>query len=361
MHFYIKLLYFLFFYFPFSALAQKAISFEFKIGQMIMIGLPDNKTDTGSRLYKDVKAGRIGGITLYERLLTPANSAENLRALVSFYQHAAPIPLFVSITQEGGIVNRLKTKYGFPPMPSASYLGALNNFDSTKYYADNIAFTLSRLGININFAPVVDVYSATNPVLGSRERTFSADPDIITRHAEQTILSHNYFNVATVLKHFPGHGSSSKDTHLELTDVSKTWKNEELKPYENLLKKGLVKAIMTAHIVNTQLDKDSLPATLSKKIITDLLRKQLKFDGVVFSDDMQMKAISAEYGLKESIENAINAGVDVLLFSGNIPGQSPLKGSDLVNIILELIKENRVSSTSIETSYQRIMQLKQGL
>jgi beta-N-acetylhexosaminidase len=348
----------LFFSLPFSGRSQSADSLEMKIGQMLMLGLPNNSLDTGSKFYKDIRSGKVGGITLYERHLTTTNAQENLRFLISFYQEAAPLPLFISITQEGGIVNRLKPKYGFPIMPSAEYLGKLNNLDSTKYYADNIAFTLSRLGINLNFAPVVDVYSATNPVLGSRERTYSADPDIIIKHAEQTILSHNYFKVATVLKHFPGHGSSTTDTHLELTDVSKTWKRDELKPYKALMKKGLVQAVMTAHIVNTQLDKDSMPATLSKNIITGLLRNELHFDGVVFSDDMQMKAISAEYGLKEAVEKAINAGVDVLLFSGNIPGQSQLTGSDIVSIILQLIIEGKVSVKNIEASYQRIMKLK---
>ncbi|MDQ6610552.1 MAG: glycoside hydrolase family 3 protein [Bacteroidota bacterium] len=359
MRFCLSCFFIVFFCFSFSGKTQATDSLEMKIGQMLMMGLPDNNLDTGAVFYKDVKAGKIGGITMYERHLTPANTQENLRQLISFYQAVSPIPLFVSITQEGGLVNRLKTKYGFLPMPSAAYLGKMNSPDSTKYYADNIAFTLSRLGININFAPVVDVYSATNPVLGSRERTFSSDPNVIIQQAEQMILSHNYFNVATALKHFPGHGSSTTDTHLQLTDVSKTWKREELKPYEVLIKKGLVKAVMTAHIVNTQLDKDSLPATLSKKMITGLLRNQLHFTGVVFSDDMQMKAISAEYGLKEAIAKAINAGVDVLLFSGNISGQPPLVASDLVAIIVQLVKEGTVSPKTIDASYRRIMQLKQ--
>lgn len=222
---------------PFTAFSQQNDSLEIKIGQMLMMGLPNNTQDTNSAFYKDVKSGKIGGITLYERHLTPTNAQENLQSLIAFYQEASPIPLFVSITQEGGVVNRLKPKYGFLPMPSAAYLGKMNNLDSTKFYADNIAFTLSRLGITINFAPVVDVYLASNPVLGSRERTYSSNPDVITKHAEQTILSHNYFNVITVLKHFPGHGSSTKDTHLELTDVSKSWKRNELKPYSTLIKK----------------------------------------------------------------------------------------------------------------------------
>jgi beta-N-acetylhexosaminidase len=340
-------------------LSAQSDSLDIKIGQMIMMGLPSNVMDTGSQFYKDVQQGRIGGISLYERLLTPTSSAENLKQLVSFYQQAAPIPLYVAITQEGGLVNRLKPKYGFPQMPSAQYLGTVNKTDSTKYYADNIAYTLSRVGININFAPVVDIYMESNPVLGSRERTFSADTRLITTHAATVIRSHKYFNVRTALKHFPGHGSSTEDSHLEMTDVSRTWKRPELEPYKELMKRGLVESIMTAHIVNAQLDPSKLPATLSKKIITGLLRQQLGFKGVVFSDDMHMKAIAAEYDLKDAIVLAINAGVDVLLFSGNT---SDIKsGSALVGIIRQLVNEKRIAPQIINAAYARIMKMKKDM
>jgi beta-N-acetylhexosaminidase len=342
-----------------TSLSSTSQTLETRIGQMLLVGLPDNKMDSTSPFYQDLKAGRIGGFVVYERTLTPANSAENLKALIDFYQSAAPTTLFIAITQEGGLVNRLKTKYGFPPMPSAQYLGALNKLDSTKWYADNTAFTLSRLGINLNFAPVVDVYSATNPVLGSRERTFSKNADTIVKHAKQVIASHKYFGVATALKHFPGHGSSTKDSHLELTDVSTTWSDYELKPYKILLKKKMVDAIMTAHIVNKQLDESRLPATLSKKMIDGLLRKKLKFKGVVFSDDMQMKAIAAEYSMKEAVTLAINAGVDVLLFSGF--NEEIKSADDMVKMIVKLVEEKKISENRINEAYGRIMKMKSGI
>ena len=349
---------FLFIFIPSFVFCQQPDSIILKIGQMIMLGLPGNAADTSSNFYKDIKDGKVGGISIYEVHLTATNTAENLTAMIKTYQAAAPIPLFTAITQEGGQVNRLKTKYGFPPTVSAQYLGELDNLDSTKYYADNTAFTLSRLGINLDFAPVVDVYMPTNPVLGARERTFSNDPQKIIKHAEQVILSHNYFKVNTALKHFPGHGSSTEDSHLGITDVTGTWKEEELLPYKELMKKGLVKAVMTAHIVNENLDVAKLPATLSEKMINDLLRKKLGFDAVVFADDMQMKAISNEYELKDAIEKTINAGVDVLLFSGNITDKERVTGSALVNMILQLIKDGKISEQRINESYKRIIRMK---
>jgi beta-N-acetylhexosaminidase len=345
-------------FFSLAAASQATDSLVRQIGQMLLIGVRGTAVDTGSALYRDIREGKVGGITVYEANLTPANAAENLRAMIAGYQSAAPTPLFVTITQEGGIVNRLKPKYGFPLMPSAQYLGTINNLDSTKYHSDNIAYTLSRLGINVNFAPVVDIYRADNPVLGSRERTFSGSTEVITRHAEQVIRSHRYFGVFTVLKHFPGHGSSTADSHLGMTDVSSTWSKTELEPYRSLIRKGMVQAVMTAHIVNTQLDATRVPATLSKPVITGMLRKDLKFNGVVFSDDMHMKAVSDEYGLKEAIEKTINAGVDVLLFSGNIPGVTSNGASTLVDLVLELVREGKVSPKRINESYKRILKMK---
>jgi beta-N-acetylhexosaminidase len=342
-----------------NMLAAQKVSLDQKIGQMILIGLPTNVMDTNSVFYRDIQTGKAGGITMYERHLTTERSAENLKALIAAYQQAAPTPLFVTITQEGGIVNRLKPKYGFPPMPSAQYLGQLNNLDSTKYYSDNIAYTLSRLGINVNFAPVVDIHRPDNPVLGSRERTFSSDVGVITTHAAQVIRSHQYFKTGTVLKHFPGHGSSTQDSHLGVTDVSNTWTRIELEPFRRLIQQGLVQAVMTAHIVNTKLDDSRLPATLSGRVITSLLRKELGFDGVVFSDDMHMKAITSAYGLEEAILLAINAGVDVLLFSGNSEAVS--SAGDLVQLISQLVKKGKIKEGRIEASYQRIMRYKIAL
>ncbi len=343
---------------PVCLLAQSQ-SLEHKIGQMILIGLPTNVVDTNSVFFKDIKEGKAGGITIYERHLTPTEAAENLKNLIRVYQQAATIPLFVTITQEGGIVNRLKPKYGFPPMPSAKYLGSIDNTDSTKWYSDNIAYTLSRLGINVNFAPVLDVYKSTNPVLGSRERTFSSNKKVIIKHATRVIASHHYFGVGTVVKHFPGHGSSTEDSHLGVTDVTNTWEPAELEPYKALIKQGRVQAIMTAHIVNKKLDASGLPATLSKKIITGLLRQQLDFNGLVFSDDMHMKAISAEYGLEEAITLSINAGVDVLLFSGNSDKVST--AGELVVLIMELVKNGKISEKRIDEAYRRILHLKKKL
>ena len=315
-------------------------------------------TAPNRQLWEDISLGRLGGILVYERNLAAKETANNLRTLIQGCQKFAGIKLFVSIDHEGGLVNRLKTKYGFPDFPSAEYMGRMDNPDTTKWHCDNAAYTLSRLGFNLNYAPVVDVKHANCPVLGARERCFSEKIDVINRNAEQLIFSHNYFNIATTLKHFPGHGSSTTDSHLGIADVSKTWKKEELEPYRYLMGKGLSDAVLTAHIVNEQLDSRKLPATLSDRVINGLLRDSLGFGGVVFSDDMQMQAISSHFGFEESIEMAINAGVDVLMFSNNIQGVGQRTPSEVHAIIKKLVKNGKISPERIDQAFRRIMALK---
>jgi len=225
-------------------------------------------------------------------------------------------------------------------------------------HSTTIATTLSKLGINLNYAPVLDVYNPDCPVLGARERCFAAKPADIAKHAEQVILAHNKEQVHTMVKHFPGHGNSLSDSHLGVADVTKTWKREELEPYRQLIQKGLVSAIMTAHIVNSKLDESKLPATLSKKMITGILRDSLGFNGAVFSDDMMMQAISKEYGLEESIRLALEAGVDVLMFSNNITGVANYSPDNIHKIIKSLVIKGKISRAQVDASFQRVMKMK---
>ena len=339
-------------------LKSKIDSLDFKIGQLIIFGFYGTVANENEAVFKAVKAGKVGSILLYGRNLSVKRTADSLKQLINRFQLAAPYPLFISIDQEGGLVNRLKPELGFPQMPSAQWLGTMNNADTTKFYADNIGYSLSRVGINLNYAPVLDVYNPNCPVLGARERCFSKDPAIITKHAGITIKSHHYFGVKTVVKHFPGHGNSLADSHLGVADVTKTWVKEELIPYKNLIEKNLVDAVMTAHIVNGKLDASLLPATLSKKIMTGLLRDSLGFKGVIFSDDMMMQAISAQYGIEDAIFKSMDAGVDVLMFSNNIRGVGNYSPDNIHAIMKKLVLSGRVSTAQIEASYRRVMNLK---
>ncbi|MFY0605563.1 MAG: glycoside hydrolase family 3 protein [Cyclobacteriaceae bacterium] len=330
------------------------------IGQMILTGIGDfSDLDKKAPVFQSIKDGKVGSIILFEKNLSPDNTSKKLKEIIQFAQNASPIPLFVSIDEEGGRVNRLKPKYGYPQTKSAQRLGTIGQPDSTYQYALKTAGTLYQLGINMNFAPTVDVnINPSNPVIGGLERSFSADPDSVALHAEQVISAHETFGITTVLKHFPGHGSSEADSHLGLADVSSTWRFQELTPYSRLLDSGKVRAVMTAHIVNQVLDDRKIPATLSDRIISDVLRGLLDFEGVVVSDDMQMRAISAEYGLEEAIKMAIIAGVDILLFANNVPQYELVTADQIHDIIKSLVKNGDITQERIAESYLRIMKLK---
>lgn len=335
-------------------------SIDIMIGQMIMIGIGDfNMVNTEESIFKEIKDGKVGGVVLYEKNILFESPKPELALLVETLQKNASIPLFVSIDEEGGKVTRMKTRYGFPQNVSAQYLGDMNNLDSTRYYAQQTASILSSFGINMNYAPVVDVNINTkNPVIGKLERSYSEDFKEVIQQAFEVIRQHNKKGVVPVLKHFPGHGSSRNDTHLGIADVTDTWQLEELYPYKALIDSSVVKAVMTAHIVNKTLDGEKNPATLSKRIVTGMLREFLEFDGVIISDDMQMGAINNEYGLREAIKLSLEAGVDMLMFANNVFDYERVSASTVHAIIKDLLFEGIVTRERIYDSYKRIMKLK---
>jgi beta-N-acetylhexosaminidase len=339
-----------------TALAQTD-SLSIKIGQMILIGFADSRVD--DKVLKEVKEGKVGSVIIFEKNIPKTNSYLGLKKIIWTYQQAASLPLFIAIDQEGGRVNRLKEKYGFPKSVSAAYAGRSKSLDTVRFYAEATAATLAGLGINVNFAPVVDVaVNANNPIIAKVERSYSASEDTVALLAKQFIEAHRKVGVVTVLKHFPGHGSSKDDTHLGIADVTGTWSNRELSPYTQLLKEGSVDAVMTAHIVNKKLDARGLPGTLSDSIITHLLRKRIGYSGVVFSDDMQMHAITKHYGLEEAIRLAILAGVDVMTFSNNIMGSEERTVDKVHSIIKKYVQEELIPQSRIDESYRRIRELK---
>lgn len=342
------------------SLAQKKDDLEMKIGQMILIGFPGQEADP--LLLKDIQSGKAGGIIYFEKNLPPANTVEAVRKMNVNFQKASTIPVLICIDQEGGKVNRLKTKYGFPKSVTAAYLGKTKSLDSVKFYANSTASNLASIGFNVNFAPCVDLaINKENTVIVKPERSYSRNPDSVAMYAAEVVKQHRKYNVITAIKHFPGHGSSKDDTHFGVADVTNTWKEDELKPYRTMLKAKQVDAVMTSHIVNKKLDPKGLPGTLSKRIIDSLLRKKIGFNGVIFSDDMQMQAIAKNFTLEETIKLAINAGVDVLCFSNNIPGSEARTVDRVHGIIKKLIETGEIKKERIDESYKRIMEMKKKL
>jgi beta-N-acetylhexosaminidase len=355
-----RLLAFIAFLFSFTTSWSQTDSLDLKIGQMILIGFAGPQVD--SAVLNEIQQGKVGSIILFEKNIPLKNSFVDLKKITWTYQHASRIPLFIGIDQEGGRVNRLKDKYGFPGSITAAAMGKSPTLDSVRFYGEATAATLAGLGININFAPVVDLASnPNNPIIAKYGRAFSANEDSVTLLAKEFIKAHHKMGVLTSLKHFPGHGSSKDDTHLGVADVTNTWNEKELKPYEQLIDSGYADAVMTSHIVNKNLDKNGYPGTLSYDILTGILRKQLGFNGVVFTDDMQMHAIAKNFGLEEAIKLAINAGVDIMTFSNNIYGSEERTVDRVHQIIRAMVQRGEISRSRIDESFHRIMRLKSKL
>lgn len=271
------------------------------------------------------------------------------------------MPLLISVDYEGGKVNRLGEQYGFPPTLSAAEVGK-RSFEEAESTANSMAQTLKNVGFNLNFAPVLDVnVNPDNPVIGKKDRSFSADATMVDSFA--SIYTRHFLNqkIQCVYKHFPGHGSSTKDSHLGFVDVTDTWQIYELEPYRRLLNsKGSCGVVMTAHIVNRQVDETGLPATLSNKILTGLLRNQLHFNGVIITDDMQMKAISDNYGLEQALTLTINAGADMLIFGNNLTIE-PQDPKQLIDIIESKVLSGEISPKRIDKAYKHIVALKRSI
>jgi beta-N-acetylhexosaminidase len=341
------------------------VSLEVKIGQMLMVGFRGLKVEADQPIVQDIRERHLGSVVLFDydvpsqTALRNIESPAQVKALISRLQSFATIPLLTAIDQEGGRVCRLKEEFGFPPTVSAQYLGRMNDLAFTYEQAILIAKTLSQLGINLNLAPVADLSTNPNNPIAGRERSFSASPELATAHAGQFIKAHHTQGVLCTLKHFPGHGSSTADSHLDMVDVTQTWSTAELEPYANIIKAGEADAVMTAHVFNAHLDP-TYPATLSKAIITDLLRKTLNYEGVVISDDMQMKAISDHYGFDTAIQAAIEAGVDIIAIANNSVYEEGI-GAQTVALIKQLVQEGKVSEARITESYDRIQRLKRKL
>ncbi len=348
---------------PLSAF-EKRDSLSIKIGQMLMIGFRGFTVAEAPGIAEDIRKRLIGGVVLFDYdvpLHSPSRNVSNpeqLSRLTLDLQKLSEIPLLIAIDQEGGRVNRLKPSKGFPPSVSAAHLGELDNPDSTMAAALRTARTLKAMHIGMNFAPVADVnVNAQNPVIGKLGRSFSADPAVVARNDRITVDTFHEEGIISTLKHFPGHGSSTTDTHLDFTDITSSWSEKELEPYRALIAGGYHDAVMTAHVFNGKLDPQ-YPATLSKPVLDGLLRKKLGFTGVIVSDDMQMKAIADRYGLEESIRLAVEAGVDILLF-GNNTSFDPDIASKAAAILRTLVEKKIIPEKRIDLSYRRIMALKE--
>lgn len=318
-----------------------------KIGQMFMVGLASTSlTKEEISILGDCP---FGGFILFKQ---NCSSAGQIQALCnSLWKTAKDSPPLIAIDQEGGNAHRLPKP--FTHFPAAARIGKRGD-PALAYRAGRAAAVeLALVGISVNFAPVLDVNSnPKNPVIG--ERSFASEPQQVIKFSEQWIQGTRDAGIIPCGKHFPGHGDTDKDSHLHLPSVDRDLKGlraVELPPFVHACG-NQIESLMTAHVLYRALDRE-FPATLSVKILTGLLREELRYDGVVFSDAMEMKAISDNYGDKEAGALCIRAGVDVLLYSRPMP--SVIRAFEF---LCTEAKNNPAIRDRVENSYRRILRLK---
>lgn len=343
-------------------------SLDAMLGQMVMVGFRGTGEEPLVRdlenLSRDIEEGKIGGVILFEpdyltRGVRNIVSIEQTRRLADLLQSRAAIPLFVAVDQEGGRVRRFTPGHGVPATPSARDMG-MGEPDTTFEEGSRLGAALARAGVNLDFAPVVDVdVNPDSPAIGRLGRSFSADPRAVADHARAFARGLWSRGVLPCYKHFPGHGSAAADSHAGFTDISATWKEDELPPYRALLSGKPPAMVMVGHLSLDRFDAVH-PSSLSKAIIDGVLRRDLGWDGVVITDDLQMQAIRDNYGEKEALALAVNAGVDIILVGNNLV-HDPETGRKVFALLRELVAEGAIAEARVRQSYRRIMRLKDAI
>jgi beta-N-acetylhexosaminidase len=338
------------------------------VAELLLVGFSGTAVPGNDEIRHLVCDVKVGGIILFERDVAtgkPRNlvSPEQVRRLTTDLQALASFcvgrPLFIAADNEGGRVMRLSPRLGFPPSPSAQELGEADDVEATRAEARRMGATLREAGINWNLAPVVDVaLNPQNPAVVTLGRSFSADPARVTAHARAFIEGMHEAGILTALKHFPGHGSSLKDSHVGFTDVTQTADlDKELAPYRALIALGLADSVMTAHVFNRGLDPWD-PATLSRYTVKRVLRGWLGYQGVVVSDDLLMGAIIRHYGLEEAAVAALGAGVDVLLVAQNSLGGVPGAVDRVVAALDRAIADGSISRSRAAAALANVAALR---
>ncbi|MBU8916059.1 beta-N-acetylhexosaminidase [Bacillus sp. FJAT-29953] len=326
------------------------MSLEDKIGQMILAGVSGTTMDASAK--KLISQIHVGGIIFYKNNFeTPAQAVQFVNQLKA--GNSSSLPLLLGVDQEGGRVTRLPG--GLVNFPPNKQIGQVNNPDFSFKVGTLLGQELKEFGLNLDFAPVLDINSnPNNPVIG--DRSFGNNAEIVSKLGVQTMKGIQSQNVITTIKHFPGHGDTSVDSHLDLPIVNKSLKELkelELIPFERAINQG-GDVVMVAHILLPQLDKTN-PGTMSKAVMTDLLRKQLGFTGVIITDDMTMGAITEHFDIGKASVESVKAGSDIILVGHDY--------NNVVKIISSLktaVQNGEISEQRLNESIKRIIQLKRN-
>ncbi len=329
-----------------------------KVGQLFVVRpetLDLEQTSDGKivtdAMREHLKEYPIGGIVLFKQNITDAGQ---MTKLIQDYQNASDIGLLVAVDEEGGTVARLANHSAFdlPKYTNAASIGATGDTEQAKAMGRTIGGYLKPYGFNLDFAPVADVNSnPKNPVIG--KRAFSSDPNVAAAMVSAAVEGFHESGMLCTLKHFPGHGDTGEDSHYGTATTTKTWeqmKAVEMLPFEAGIAAG-ADVIMTAHITTPNATTDGLPASLSYTMLTERLRGELGYTGVISTDALEMKAISSHYSPADAAVTALNAGADILLMPADL--------KEAFDGVVSAVETGRVSEERLNESVRRILTLKE--
>lgn len=335
-----------------SEMSKLQLTLEQKIGQMVMCGFAT--TEVNDNIRSLIKEYHVGGIIYFRRNVESKEQVSALsHQLQEISREQTNIPLFISIDQEGGMVARIDWD-DITLIPGNMTIGATRSAEHAYQAAHICGEELLRLGINMNFAPSLDVNNnPENPVIGVR--SYSERPDLVAELGTAQIRGLQEANVAATAKHFPGHGDTAVDSHHGLAAVPHDEERlvaVELAPFVQAIREG-VDCIMTAHVIFPAFEPNAIPATLSYNVLTKLLRQRLGYHGLIVTDCLEMHAISKEVGVAEGAVRAVEAGADILLVSHTYEEQVAS-----IQALCEAVRSGRIAESRIDESIDRIITLK---
>lgn len=325
------------------------LSIEEKVGQMLMVGVGNPK------FIKDIEdlivKYKIGGVLLYKKDYKDYRELNKLINRLRTLGKQNKIPLFIAIDQEGGRVNRMPND--FENLPSANELASYKEEDLVEEASEVTGEMLEKTGFNFNFAPVLDIKRfKSNQAIG--DRAFSENVDVVSKCGIVYMNKMKEHNIVPVIKHYPGHGATAKDSHLTLPRIEESnekLEKEDLVPFKNVMENG-ADVLLVGHLIIKKVTH-GYPASMSKSFVRKYIRKKNRFNGIVITDDIRMKAIRILYGTKRALVKAFKAGNDIVLFK-YIPGDEVL-----MDKIIKEVKDGKINIAKINRSVRRILRVKE--
>jgi beta-N-acetylhexosaminidase len=326
----------------------KTLTLDEKIGQLTIVGIEGTEINDDTKEL--IQKYHVGGVIFFKENISSRNQALTLvKALKDI--NGSGIPLFLGVDEEGGRVSRMPAEY--KKLPSSGAIGKKNNEVISKTIGEILGEEVSSLGFNLDFAPVLDINSnPNNPIIG--DRSFGNNSELVSKLGVATMKGIQSKDIISAVKHFPGHGDTSVDSHKGLPTVNndiKRLRSFELIPFEKAIDNG-ADMVMVAHILLPNIDK-TYPSSLSKVVISDLLRKELGFNGVIITDDMTMGAITLNYDINKAAVTSLKAGSDIVLVCHDYN-----KEKTVIESIKTAVKNKEITEQQIDEKVYRILKLK---